>query len=234
MGFESLYDALTLSSAIGERLGIGKITEISEDSTDLLNEFLNVVVGRTISEWDKAGLKVKFGTPTFKKNYEDQGSKHLRGTLIEMNVVQDVVDLKDENYIDKIIFRVNFVQKIENKIENKTILLADDSSVMRRIIGSSLKKQGAVLREAKDGKEAITMHKKYNPNLTIMDINMPNMSGFEAIKEIRKFNPQSRFIILSSSSRMDEIVTAKDLNVSGYLVKPIDEAKLIERVSNLF
>ncbi len=47
-------------------------------------------------------------------------------------------------------------------------------------------KHGAIIIEAKDGDEAIKLHRKNDPDLTLMDINMPKMNGLEAISEIRK------------------------------------------------
>lgn len=231
LGFESVNDALKLASCISDRLGIGKFDKICDDSTDLLNEFLNVVVGRTISEWDSVGLHVKFGTPVFKKKYKAKGSRHLKGYLISMDVFSDNVDLEDSNPVDQILLRVNFTEKSENKIENKRILLAEDSRVMRRIIGDVLKGQGALIKEAQDGEEAIKVHRRFTPDLTLMDINMPKLNGFDAIARIQEFSPDAKFIILSSSSKKDEIISAKTLNVSGYLVKPVEPEKLIQRVS---
>lgn len=231
LGFESVHDALKLASGIAERLGIGTFDKISEDSTDLLNEFLNIVVGRTISEWDSLGLSVKFNTPVFKKNYQNKDSKHLKGYIISMDITSNIVNLEEKKSVDQLLLRVNFVQKVENFIKNKIILLAEDSNVMRKIIAKMLTEHGAKIIEAKDGVEAIKLHRKHNPDLTLMDINMPEMNGFEAISKIRKSNLNSKFIILSSSSRKDEIITASKLNVSGYLVKPVDQDKLIERIS---
>ncbi len=231
LGFGSVHDALKLASGIADRLGIGKFDKINEDSIDLLNEFLNIVVGRTISAWDSLGLSVKFNTPVFKENYQNKGTKHLKGYIISMDITSNIVNLGEKDSVDQLLLRVNFVQKVENIIENNIILLAEDSNVMRKIIATMLTEHGAKIIEAKDGAEAIKLHGKHNPDLTLMDINMPKVSGFEAISKIRESNRNSKFIILSSSSRKDEIVTAKTLNVSGYLVKPVDQDKLIERIS---
>jgi two-component system, chemotaxis family, chemotaxis protein CheY len=231
LGFESVHDALKLASGIAERLGIGVFDKICEDSTDLLNEFLNIVVGRTISEWDSLGLSVKFDTPVFKKDYQSKDSKHLKGYIISMDIDSNIANLDEEISVDQILLRVNFAEKIKNKIEKKTILLAEDSNVMRKIIAKMLIEHGAKVIEAKDGTEAVKLHKKHHPDLALMDINMPKMDGFEAISKIREFNSDAKFVILSSSSRKDEIITAKTLNVSGYLVKPFDQEKLIERIS---
>ena len=230
LGFANDNDALKLASAISERLGIGKFEKVCEDSTDLLNEFLNIVVGRTISEWDSMGLTVKFGTPVFKKNYQGSASKNIKGYIIVMDITSDP---EGKNSVDQLLMRVSFIEKVENKIENKKILLVDDSKVMRHIIAKILKKNGAKIKEANNGEEAIEIYKTFNPDLTLMDINMPKMDGFESIIHIRKFCPDSKFIILSSSSKKEEILNVKILKLSGYLIKPVDPDTLVERVSSV-
>ncbi|WP_300465171.1 response regulator [Desulfobacula sp.] len=227
--FNSVHDALTLASAIAERLGMGKLKEIGDDSTDLLNEFLNVVVGRTISDWDSIGLKVKFDTPIYKKSYKSDFSKSLQGYIISL----DIKDTEIENSTERIFLRIDFDEKAESKIKDKKILLVDDSRVMRQIISQTLKAEGANVKEAENGEVAIRIHRTFNPDLTLMDINMPEMGGFEAIAKIRAYDKTSKFVILSSSSRKDEIIKAKELKVSGYLVKPTEPEKLIARVSSI-
>lgn len=227
--FNSVSDALTLASAIAKRLGMGKFKEISDDSIDLLNEFLNVVVGRTISDWDNIGLKVKFDTPVFKKSYRSEISNTMRGYMICL----DIEDPEAKGKTEQIILRIDFGEKSESKIRGRRIMLVDDSRVMRNIIGQTLKEEGAEIKEAENGEEAIRIHRTFNPDLTLMDINMPKMGGFEAIAKIREYNAASKFIILSSSSRKDEIIKAKELKVSGYLVKPVESAQLLDRVSSV-
>jgi len=102
---------------------------------------------------------------------------------------------------------------------------------MRNIISQILTAEGANIKEAENGEEAAKIHRTFKPDLTLMDINMPIMGGFEAIAKIREFDVTSKFIILSSSSRKDEIIQANKLKVSGYLVKPAQPEQLIERVS---
>lgn len=227
--FNSVQDALTLASAIATRLGMSKFKKISDDSTDLLNEFLNVVVGRTISDWDSIGLKVKFDTPVFKKSYKSDISNSLQGYIISL----DVQDPKAGNSTEQIILRVDFGEKSDNIIKGKRILLVDDSRVMRKIISQVLVAEGANIKEVENGEKAIQMHRSFDPDLTLMDINMPQMGGFEAIAKIREFNKSAKFIILSSSSRKDEIIKANELKVLGYLVKPTEPAQLIDRVSSV-
>jgi len=192
-----------------------------------LNEFLNVVVGRTISDWDSIGLKVKFGTPVYKKNYKSDVSNSIHGYII----ILDIKDTEIENTTENIVLRVDFTEKNESKIKGKRILLVDDSRVMRNIISQVLTAEGANIKEAENGEVAAKIYRTFKPDLTLMDINMPIMGGFEAIVKIREFDVTSKFIILSSSSRKDEIIQANKLKVSGYLVKPAQPEQLIERVS---
>ena len=150
-----------------------------------------------------------------------------------MDIISDTVDLEEKNSTDKILLRVNFLEKRVNKIEGKKILLAEDSKFMRTIIAKVLTQNGATVIEAADGKEAVKLHKKHRPDLSLMDINMPVLNGLDAIAQIKKLQPDSKFIILSSSSRKDEILCAKNLNVSSYLVKPVEAYQLIKRISTV-
>lgn len=229
LGFESDGDALKLACAISDRIGYEKFDKMNEDSTDLLNEFLNIVVGRTITEWDKIGFSVKFQTPIFKKNHEFIESNELDSYQIAIEIASDTKKLI-KTFVN-IQIHFNFFQQPQNIIKNKTILLADDSKVMRAIIAKPLKAHGAKIIEARNGIEAVKEHSKHNPDLTLMDINMPEMGGFKAIEQIQIINPNSKIIIISSSSRRDEIQNAKLLRVSGYLIKPVNEEELIKRAS---
>jgi len=233
LAFETNDVALNLASAIAERLGMGRFEEVCEDSTDLLNEFLNVVVGRTISGWDNIGLSVRFDTPVFEKDHKNDTSKNSKAYLIVMELLSESDEPGEKASIDKFVLRVDISKKSASKIEDKRILLVEDSRVMRKAIANILEKEGVIVEEAQDGEEAIEIHKTFNPDLTLMDINMPKMNGLESITRIRIFRPDSKFMILSSSSRKDEIVKAITLNTSGYLVKPVDPKELVSRVSDV-
>lgn len=233
LAFRDVDEALKLSSAIARRLGIDGFSHVCDDSTDLLNEFLNVVVGRTISEWDSIGLTANFKTPVLKRNYQCE-KENTKAYVIRM-IVKDESKLIATNVLPiiKIVLRLNFVEIEFSKLQNKKILLVDDSKVMRSIIAKPLKERGAIIKEAVNGLDAIRVFRSYLPDITLMDINMPEINGFEAIARIREIHPNSKFMILSSSSKKDEIITARSLNVSGYLVKPPNIDELINRLTEV-
>jgi len=66
-----------------------------------------------------------------------------------------------------------------------------------------------------------------------MDLIMPEMGGLEAIIEIRRKNPNAKFVVLSSTSRTDEVVTAQTLNVLEYMIKPVKMADFVKKVNIL-
>ena len=63
---------------------------------------------------------------------------------------------------------------------------------------------------------------------------MPNMSGLDAIVEIQDTNPGAKFVVFTSTSRTDEVVTAKSLNVLSYLVKPLKAEDLLAEIKQPF
>ncbi len=66
-----------------------------------------------------------------------------------------------------------------------------------------------------------------------MDLVMPEMGGLDSILSIRETNPDANFIILTSSARKDEVVTAKTIGVSAYIIKPFKPEELISVVNRI-
>jgi CheY-like chemotaxis protein len=231
LAFENESTALKLASGIGKQMGLSPLERFDDDATDLLNEFINVVVGRAISEWDQVGLSVRFNPPEFKMNIEMTNISVSQVYKITARTNPDLVML-DQSPQDLALY-ITFTEKTENILKKMRVIVVEDSRVIRGIISRALKNEGCEIQEAKDGKEALSVHKSFRPDLTLMDINMPKMSGFDSITQIRKSDPQAKFIILSSSSKRDEVLTAKSLGVLGYLVKPIKPEVLVKRIKEL-
>ena len=79
------------------------------------------------------------------------------------------------------VLSVTFTEEIEKPLEGLRILLVEDSRVIRGIIANTLTEAGCKVKEAKDGMEAIAVHRNFRPDLTLMDINMPKMGGLDAM-----------------------------------------------------
>lgn len=121
------------------------------------------------------------------------------------------------------------------------ILVIDDFEVVKLMMRSALKKLGITsVSEAGDGKEALNMiHQAYGQNqpfqLVLCDWNMPEMSGLQFIREIRKF-PQFaslNVVLVTATSDHSEISAAYKLGVTEYIVKPIAPDELQSKLSSI-
>ena len=110
-------------------------------------------------------------------------------------------------------------------------VIADDEVLIRMYIREILENNGyEVAGEAEDGMDAVTVCREQRPDFVIMDINMPVMTGLEAARVIRE-ESLAGFVVVLTAYRDKEIAEqAVDLDVMGYVVKPVDENTLIPAV----
>jgi len=116
----------------------------------------------------------------------------------------------------------------------KTVLIVDDSSIMRRIMKSIVTKNGyEVVGEASNGKAAVIKFRELRPDIVTMDVVMDEMSGLEALKKITSEYPDAKVIMVSS---MGQEVIVRDAIVFGaknFLLKPFDEMQVVEALKKL-
>lgn len=115
-------------------------------------------------------------------------------------------------------------------MENKKIIICEDDNDARFALTNILTKRKAKVFEAKDGLEAVEKTKEINPDLLVLDIRMPKLSGIEAAAEIRKFNENVKIIFLTAFQSTQISNEAKQYDIFDYLVKPADPEKVIEAV----
>lgn len=113
----------------------------------------------------------------------------------------------------------------------KRIVIADDEPITRLDIREILEKKGYnVVGEATDGYDAIEVCKKEKPDLVLMDIKMPILDGIKASKIIMDNRYATSIVLLTAYSGKEFLEKAKNVDVMGYLIKPIDEARLIPTI----
>ena len=112
------------------------------------------------------------------------------------------------------------------------VLVVDDEEAIRRAVGRSLSARDYVVESAADGREALEAARAFDPDLVILDLNMPVMDGLTATRELRAV---SGVPILVLSVREDEAdkVAALDLGADDYLTKPFGTDELLARVRAL-
>ncbi len=101
------------------------------------------------------------------------------------------------------------------------LLIVDDNDAIRDNIKSLVSKQPniEVIGEAKDGETAVVLAKKLSPDVVLMDINMPKLSGIKAAGDILRNNVAARIIILSGHSDKHYVMAGLKAGVSGYVLK---------------
>ncbi|MDX9756416.1 MAG: response regulator, partial [Sulfurimonas sp.] len=115
------------------------------------------------------------------------------------------------------------------------ILIIDDNSDSRLAIRAALRKKGYIFLEAHDAKEGIAMAIEYNPNLIIMDIMMPEIDGYEALRIIKESDKTKHIpvLVVSALSSMNEKIIALEYGAEGMLAKPFDRVHLAEQIEAL-
>ncbi|MDH5649566.1 MAG: response regulator [Gammaproteobacteria bacterium] len=117
----------------------------------------------------------------------------------------------------------------------KNVLVVDDSPTDAHVLTEILKKNGFTVISASSGEQGVEMAKEHKPDLILMDVVMPGMSGFEATRAISK-NPETSGIpVIICSSKDQETDKAWGLRQGArdYLVKPVDEKILMSKLQAL-
>jgi two-component system KDP operon response regulator KdpE len=114
-------------------------------------------------------------------------------------------------------------------MNNRTILVVDDEPQIRRVLRATLSSNGYEVLEAKDGPEAIDMVIRERPDLILLDVNMPGMSGLEACSKIR-LSYQGPIIMVTVRNTERDKVVALDAGADDYVVKPFAIGELLARI----
>lgn len=114
-----------------------------------------------------------------------------------------------------------------------TIFLADDHTIVRQGLAKLLEAEPdlRVIGEAQNGREAVKKVQGLKPDLVIMDIAMPLLNGIEATRQIKKFSPQTKIIILSMHSHDRYISELISIGASGYLLKDSTGGEIVKAIS---
>ncbi len=110
------------------------------------------------------------------------------------------------------------------------ILVVDDESNMRRGLRDNLEFEGYEVTEAEDGLNALDVLKEIQPDLIILDVMMPKLSGFEVCKQLRKEGDETPIILLTARGEEIDKVLGLEMGADDYVQKPFSIRELIARV----
>jgi len=116
----------------------------------------------------------------------------------------------------------------------KRVLIVDDAAFMRLSLKTMLEKNGfEVVAEAENGSVAVRKYKELHPDIVTMDITMPEMNGIEALKEIRKYDSNSKVVMISALGQEAFVREAVLSGAKGFVVKPFKEDYVIQTLRKL-
>lgn len=114
------------------------------------------------------------------------------------------------------------------------VLIVDDAVFMRKLLKNILFSGGFdIVGEAENGKQAVKLYKKLRPDIVTMDIIMPEMNGIEALKEIKKIDPNAKVVMCTAVGQEQMVKTAIKFGAKGYIVKPFQAPKVIEELKKV-
>ncbi len=110
------------------------------------------------------------------------------------------------------------------------VLLADDHDIVRSGLKAALRghPEFTVVAEARDGLEAVREAKRVKPELAVLDVRMPRLSGIEACREIRQESPETNVLMLTSYADEKAVMAAIVAGASGFMLKEVQTAELID------
>jgi two-component system KDP operon response regulator KdpE len=116
-------------------------------------------------------------------------------------------------------------------MSKQTILVVDDEPQIRKLLEITLESNDYKVIQAENARFGISLVANYNPDLVLLDIELPDKNGQDILKELRQWY-HNAIIMLSVLNTEDQIVTALDNGATDYLTKPFRTAELLARIRN--
>jgi two-component system chemotaxis response regulator CheY len=111
------------------------------------------------------------------------------------------------------------------------VLVVDDAAFMRKLLSDALVSGGhEVVGEAGNGLEAVARYQELRPELTTLDITMPEKDGLAALAEIMAIDPAARVVMCSALGQEGKVLEAVKLGAKDFVVKPFQPARVLEAV----
>ena len=111
------------------------------------------------------------------------------------------------------------------------VLVVDEAAFMRKMVGDALSAGGhEVVGEAANGLEAIDSYKALRPDVTTLDITMPECDGLSALREILTVDPTARVVMCSALGQESKVLEAINSGARDFVVKPFQAERVIDAV----
>lgn len=212
------------------------------DWFNISNEFTTDIDNVDISKYDLVLLDYEYlGTNKIDKIAKNNPSITF---LIMLNSNTNFNEIKERDNIQIIVkpVKIDILKNLLNGLENKKtkskkkkntstnneiikFITAEDNKINLLLTKTLISKEYpfAKIYEATNGAEAVKLYQEKQPDIVLMDIQMPVMNGYEATKEIRKMNPKAIIIALTAGAIAGEKEKCLDIGMNDFILKPIDK-----------
>lgn len=114
------------------------------------------------------------------------------------------------------------------------VLIVDDATFMRFVIRTLLEKNGfEVVGEAENGAIGVQKYMELKPDIVTMDITMPEMTGLEAVKAIRQFDPNAKIVMMTAMGQESMVKDAIMSGAKSFIVKPFKDEHVINTLNKI-
>jgi DNA-binding NarL/FixJ family response regulator len=122
-----------------------------------------------------------------------------------------------------------------NRARTIRVMIVDNQDVVRIGVAAVVNSQPdmIVVAETGNGRDAVRVYRKHQPDVTLLDLRLPEMSGLEAMQTIRRECPRSRFIVLTNCDGDEHIHRALEAGATAYLLKAVSASELLQAIRNV-
>ena len=111
------------------------------------------------------------------------------------------------------------------------VMVVDGDAGVRREVRSACEQDGYQVLEAESGAEALKLHTSAHPNVALMEVSLPDGSGYDVCRELRRTDPSTPVIMMSPRSEEIDVVVALEIGADDYVTKPLRMRELAARVA---
>jgi len=120
------------------------------------------------------------------------------------------------------------------RTKNISVLLIDDNDITREVLRVVLRNEGYnVVGEATDGGTGLDLALKLRPDIILLDVVMPKVSGLDILPKIKDMLPDSRVLMVTANKDQETISEAVKAGIHGFILKPFNAQKIIDSVGNV-
>jgi DNA-binding response OmpR family regulator len=113
------------------------------------------------------------------------------------------------------------------------VLIIDDDEVLLALIRNLLEEEGYKVLSTADGPRGITIYKEQRPDLVLLDLGLPHMSGFEVLRKLHSLDQRAKIIIVTGHDSKESADVALRHGASDFVLKPFNHDDLVNRIKSV-